>query len=300
MSHSVRDPLLVAVLRSFFGIGSRLPLPLTRPLGAFIGRSALRLDRKDRKLIFHHIGIAFPELAPDARRALARRSAQHFGLMLAELAWMWRAPAHQIEALCTIGGIEHFENALAGGRGVMFTTGHTGNWEMLGSRLPIGGVPLTTAVRQLDNRHLNDIITRLRSMHGTEVIPRGQSAGRQIRRALAADRVIALLIDQDIRDIPGVFVPFFGRLAWTPAGAAVLALRTGCPIVPGFIHRRPDLSHHIQLHPPLEVPSEGTEEERILAVTAAATKLIEKQVRAHPEQWVWMHRRWRTRPAAEG
>jgi KDO2-lipid IV(A) lauroyltransferase len=108
--------------------------------------------------------------------------------------------------------------------------------------------------------------------------------------------VVGLLIDQDIRNIPGVFVPFFGRPAWTPSGAAMLSIRMRCPMIPGFIHRRPDGSHHVQIHPPLEIPADGTLEDKIQELTASATAVIERQIRAHPEQWVWMHRRWRTQP----
>jgi KDO2-lipid IV(A) lauroyltransferase len=107
---------------------------------------------------------------------------------------------------------------------------------------------------------------------------------------------VGLLIDQDIRDIPAVFVDFFGHPARTPSGAAVLALRLGCPVVPTFSHRRADGSHIVEVSPPLPSPTEGPTEERIAQLTAAATAAIEHEIRCHPEQWVWMHRRWRSQP----
>jgi KDO2-lipid IV(A) lauroyltransferase len=116
--------------------------------------------------------------------------------------------------------------------------------------------------------------------------------------ALARNRVVGLLIDQDIGDIPGVFVHFFGRPAWTPSGAASLALHRRCPIVPAFAHRRADGSHVVEVHPPLPEPAPGPKEDRVAELTAAATAAIERQVRAHPEQWVWLHRRWRRQPSA--
>ncbi len=140
------------------------------------------------------------------------------------------------------------------------------------------------------------MVRTLRCRFGTEVISRGPAAGRHLARALKNHRVVGLLIDQDIRRVPGVFVPFFGRPAWTPSGAATLAIRLDCPVAPGFIHRRPDGTHHAQIHPPLRIPSTGSLEDRVHEVTAAATSVIEEQIRAYPEQWVWMHRRWRTRP----
>ena len=216
--------------------------------------------------------------------------------MLAEVAWLWHAQRHDVENLCELEGVENFFEALEGGRGIIFTTGHCGNWEILSARLPIAGVPLTTAARQLDDPRLDKLAIDLRSRFGTEIVLRGPAAGKKMIRSLAGNRVTALLIDQDIRDIPGVFVPFFGRPAWTPSGGAMLALRRGCPVIPGFIHRRPDDTHTAEIHPPLPIPVDGSLEDRVEELTSAATAVIERQVRAHPEQWVWMHRRWRTQP----
>ena len=109
---------------------------------------------------------------------------------------------------------------------------------------------------------------------------------------------MGLLIDQDIPSIPGVFAPFFGRPAWTPSGAAMIALKARCPLAPGFIHRRPDGTHLIKVEPPLPVPTEGSPEDRVRELTAAVNARAEWHVRAWPEQWVWMHRRWRTQPEA--
>jgi KDO2-lipid IV(A) lauroyltransferase len=216
--------------------------------------------------------------------------------MLAEVAWLWHAQPQDVENLCELDGSENFFDALEGERGVIFATGHCGTWEILSARLPIAGIPLTTAARQLDDPRVDRLVTSLRSRFGTEIILRGPAAGKQMVRALAGNRVAALLIDQDIRDIPGVFVPFFGRPAWTPSGGAMLAIRRGCPVIPGFIHRLPDGTHKAEIHPPLPIPVDGSLEDRVEELTAAATAVIERQIRAHPEQWVWMHRRWRTQP----
>jgi KDO2-lipid IV(A) lauroyltransferase len=296
MPHPVRDAALYLVLRAFLGIGGRLPLRLSRALGPVVGAIALRAVPRDRARVRDHLAIAFPDKDHGERDALMKGCARHFGIMLAEVAWLWRARPGDVESVCTLAGYEHFENALAEGRGVMFATAHCGNWELMSARLPVAGTPLITAVRELDDRRIDTLVNILRGRFGTEVIQRGPAAGRQLARALARNRVVGLLIDQDIRNVPGVFVPFFGRPAWTPSGAATLAIRMRCPMIPGFIHRRADGSHHVQIHPPLDIPTEGSLEEQIQELTAAATTAIERQVRAHPEQWVWMHRRWRTQP----
>jgi KDO2-lipid IV(A) lauroyltransferase len=288
--------VLYAGLRSFLAVGGKLPLSVSKSIGSVLGRTALRLLSGSKKRIRTHLEAAFPELTPDRREDIARGCAQHFGLMLAEVAWLWHATGHQVEGLCEIDGVEHFMSALEEKRGVIFATGHCGNWELFCARLPIAGVPLSTAARQLDDPRIDRVVTTLRTRFGTEVILRGPEAGKRMVRALAANRACALLIDQDIRGVPGVFVPFFGRPAWTPSGAAMLAIRRACPIITGFIHRRPDGSHRAEIHPPLPVPPDGSLEDRVEELTAAATSVIERQIRSHPEQWVWMHRRWRTQP----
>jgi KDO2-lipid IV(A) lauroyltransferase len=290
---------LYATLRGFLGVGGAIPLTISRPIGKTLGRTALSLLPRSRRRIEKHLEIAFPELEPAQHQSIVRGSAHHFGLMLAEVAWLWHARPHQIEVLCELEGVENFFKALEGERGVIFATGHCGTWELFSARLPIAGVPLTTAARQLDDPRMDRLVTALRSRFGTEIILRGPSAGKQMIRALASNRVAALLIDQDIRDIPGVFVPFFGRSAWTPSGGAMLSIRKGCPMVPGFIHRRADGTHKAEIHPPLPIPADGSLEDRVEELTASATAVIEQQIRAHPEQWVWMHRRWRTQPTED-
>ena len=296
MTSRARSFVLYAGLRSFFAVGGSLPLTLSRPIGRTIGRAALGLLPRSRKRIHDHLEIAFPDLDESQRNALARGCARHFGSMLAEVAWMWHAQPQDVEDFCELKGAENYFEALNEERGAIFATAHCGNWELLSARLPIAGVPLTSAARELDDPRLDHLVTAMRSRFGTEIILRGPAAGKQMVRALAGNRVAALLIDQDIRNIPGVFVPFFGQPAWTPSGAAMLAIRRRCPVMPGFIHRRPDGTHLAEIHPPLPIPVDGSLEDRVEELTAAATAVIERQIRAHPEQWVWMHRRWRTRP----
>jgi KDO2-lipid IV(A) lauroyltransferase len=286
-------------LRSFLGVGGRLPLRLGRAIGPHLSAAAFKLSPRSRQRIDSHLEIAFPELDQDQRDTLKTGCVRHFGLMLAEVAWLWRARPDQIEPICEIEGMEHLETALEGGRGAMFATGHCGNWELLSARLPIAGVPLITAVRQLDDPRLDNLVNTMRTRFGTEIVSRGPAAGRQLARALARGGVGALLIDQDIQDVPGVFVPFFGRPAWTPSGAATLAIRMKFPLLPGFIHRRADGTHKGVIHPPLPVPTDGTLADRVEELTASATAAIERQIRKYPEQWVWMHRRWRRRPESD-
>lgn len=287
---------LYLTLKSFLEVGGRLPFGLTKALGPQISGAALRLMPRARRRIQTHLEMAFPELDDRQRNAIMHGCSRHFGLMLAEIAKLWRAGPEHVEAVCEIEGLEHLERALDNGRGAMFVTAHCGNWELLSARLPVAGIPLISAVRELADPRLDRLVKTTRTRFGTEIVPRGPAAGRQLARSLARNKVCGLLIDQDIRDVPGVFVPFFGRPAWTPSGAATLSIRMRCPTIPGFIHRRPDGTHTVQILPPLATPTEGTLEDQVLELTAAATAAIERQIRAYPEQWVWMHRRWRRQP----
>jgi len=285
-----------AALRAVLGLGRMLPLRLLQSSGAALGPLAFRLARRDAVRARAHVALAFPDWSDAEREALLRASARHFGAMAGEIVWLRHAAPGEVDALVSMRGLEHLEAPVAGGRGVVLVTGHLGNWELLNARLGTAGLPITIAVREVYDARLDAVATAVRSRFGTEVVPRGVTAGRRLAAALRRCRAVGLLIDQDIRDIPGVFVPFFGHDAWTPSGAAALALRTGVPTVPGFIHRQPDGRHVITIEPPLPDPPGGEVEGRIRELTAASTAAIERAVRRHPEQWVWMHRRWRTRP----
>jgi KDO2-lipid IV(A) lauroyltransferase len=274
----------------------RLPLSLTRPVGRALGRVAMALNPRDRRRARDHIRIAYPDWDESDVRRLLRANASHFGALAAEVAWLGVVRPQAVTDLCSSSGEDHLRSALDHGEGAVLITGHCGNWELLNAWLGAAGFPMTIAVRGIYDPRLDLMATRLRERFGAEVVPRGSKAGRQLLGALGRNRVIGLLIDQDIRDIPGVFVPFFGKPAWTPSGGASLALHRKCPVVPAFSHRRADGGHTVKIHPPIPLPTSGSKDDRIVELTAAATAAIERQLRAHPEQWVWMHRRWRTRP----
>jgi KDO2-lipid IV(A) lauroyltransferase len=299
MPHRIRDNLVYHLLRAVLGVGSRLPLSVTRSLTSVVSRLALRFMKRERQRMRDNIAIAFPELDERQQSRIMAGCADHLGRVLAEIAWLWRATEADVLSVCEIEGAEHLQTAVDEGQGGIVATGHLGNWEMLNAYLSAAGFPITVAVRELDDPRVDELVTRLRSRFGSAGVPRGTTAGRRLLRAIGEGRGVGLLIDQDIPSIPGVFVPFFGRLAWTPSGAAMLALRGRCPVLPGFIHRKPDGTHKIKIYPSLPVPSKGPARERVNEMTAAITAAVEWQVRAWPEQWVWMHRRWRTRPDSE-
>ena len=292
----LRDHAVWAVFRAALLLGRVLPLSLLRPAGVALARMAFLLADRDRRRAIEHLAVAFPQMETGERSRLLRRAVRHVGLIFAEVVWLFSARPKQVRDICDLEGDEHLRQALETARGAVLVTGHCGNWELLNARLGVAGIPMTIAVREAYDPRVDRAASVLRARFGTEVVHRGGSAGRRLAGALQQNRVVGLLIDQDIRDVPGVFVPFFGSDAWTPSGAAALALRAGCPVVPAFVERLPDGRHRVVVHPPLPIPDTGDAASDVHRLTAAATTAIEAQIRRVPEQWVWHHRRWRTRP----
>jgi len=300
LTRSIGHHLVWGAVLALRGMGAVLPLPLLRGCGALIGGMARHLGGRDMRRVRSHLRIAFPDLDSREIEALLRATMLHLGRTAAETLWLLRASPEDVNRLCEMRGQEHLFRALEAGRGAVLITGHVGNWELLNARLGTAGIPMTIAVRDVYDARIDRLATSLRSRFGSEVVHRGRGAGSSLFAALRRNRVNGLLIDQDIRDIPGIHVPFFGKPALTPLGAAQLALKAGCPVVPAFSHRREDGTHLAEVLPPLSPPRSEDPKEQIREITAAATAAIEAQIRRHPAQWVWMHRRWRTLPDARG
>jgi KDO2-lipid IV(A) lauroyltransferase len=174
---------------------------------------------------------------------------------------------------------------------------HLGNWELLSLAHRVTRYPLAVVVRPLDSPALQALAERVRRKAGVEIIAKRGALG-PVLGALAAGRIVGVLLDQNATRREGVFVPFFGRPASTSRALAVLALRTGAPIVPIFTRRDPDGSHRVVVRPPLAPPETSDREQAVVELTAACARAIEHAVRESPEQWLWMHDRWRTRPTA--
>jgi len=289
---ALRSGLLTALGHVLGFIFARLGWTRAQRLGRALGRVAWRLARRDRRRTLDHLALAFPQMPGGERAALARRSFAHLGELLGEcLHLRHRAPA-EISGLVTLAGWEHVAAARAQQRPILILTGHCGNWELLAAALNVHGLGMLVVAREIDEPGLQTMLLDLRSRFGTRTIVRGTAgAGRALLGALREAGALGMLIDQDTK-VEGVFVDFFGRPAWTPVGAAELALRFDAVVLPTFIERLPDGSHSARIHAELALPTDP------VAATAQMTATIEAQIRRQPEQWVWLHRRWRRRPAA--
>ncbi len=295
---SSRHELGYWALRGVLASGRILPLPVLRAAGALLGRLAARLARRDRRRAVANLQRAFPEREEAWRRRLLGECGQHLGVTFGEVAWLWSARPDAILKRTRLDGLEALTSNLGTNRGVILVTAHCGNWEWMNLALGASGVPMSIAAREVYDPRLDEVAQRLRGRFGGDTILRGDGAGHRLVQALHAGRVVGLLIDQDI-DAPGAFVEYFGQPAWTPTGAATLALRTGTTVVAGFASREPDGQMKIALREVVTPPRTRDTDATAPALTATLTALIEAQVREHPEQWVWMHRRWRRRPQAE-
>ena len=288
----LRGILMEPLLRGGVWLAGRLSWRAAQRLGAGVGQLARVLSPRERRRMAAHLEIAFPEKSPRERHQLEKRCWRHLGKSAFELLHLRGRPPGEGSQHVRVTGFEAVEKARAEGRAVVILTGHCGNWELISTANASHGLGVAAMARELDQADVQDFAVDLRRHLGSETIARGSAtATRQLLRVVRSKGSLVLLIDQDIKEAESVFVPFFGKPAWTPTAATDLALRLGAAVVPTFAERLEDGSHNLPFHPALDLPPDVT------AATALMTAEIEKQIRRHPEQWVWNHRRWRRQPA---
>ena len=269
-----------------------LALPLLRylpkGLGAALGMLAWYLTPRQRRLAREHLAIAFPEKTEDERDRIGRRSFGNLGRAMLEAA---RGDARNVDLAA--GDEAMLRAAQAEGKGVVVVTGHLDNWELFARRIAMLGLPCGTVAKEAQDPRLTALLKTSRESTGMRVFWRGSPlAARELIRFLKSGGILGILIDQDTR-VAGHFVPFFGRLAFTPRAAGDLAVRLGAPMIFGCARKVAGNLHRIVLRR-IDAPRTGDRDQDSLALTAAATRAIEDEIRANPAGWVWMHPRWRT------
>lgn len=266
---------------------------LSGRLAGLVGRFAYRPLGIRRGVVEEQLLLAFPDRAEEWRRRTASAAYEHLGregIMLLRLSRLGR---DDVIAVTHVDGLDALRSAVAAGRGAVLVTGHFGNWEIGGASVAARGVPLDVVARRQANPLVDRLINEARERLGMTVIP-GDGATRAALRSLRRGRAVALVADQDAR-AQGIFVPFFGRPASTHRGPAVLALRTGAPVFMGTAVRGPDGRYRVTIR---EVPVPGGDdpEERADRLTAELAAALEAAIREEPGQYLWQHRRWKTRP----
>ncbi|HET9598396.1 MAG TPA: lysophospholipid acyltransferase family protein [Anaeromyxobacteraceae bacterium] len=293
-----------ALVRAAIGLVAVLPLRAAVALGGLGGRLGWLLARQSRALALRHLALAFPERTEAERRAIARGCFLHLGRMAGEVIAIRSYDARLEEHVVFSAGSEELLRArLAGGRGVVFVTGHVGSWELMARRVARAGIPNAVIAKRGADPRLNALAERFRASGGVTTLWREDPAtGRAILRTFKDGKALGLLIDQDTK-VQGLFAPFFGRPAHTPRAAADLALRFAAPVVVATTRRRgpdPCGGHVVDL---VEIPFDPAAPDReaeAVRLTAACNAVLESAIRRNPTEWVWMHRRWKTEPPSTG
>jgi KDO2-lipid IV(A) lauroyltransferase len=273
-----------------------LPRPAGRLAGIVLARLVYALHRRLRRVGMRNLELAFPEKSRRERRRIVRGVFDGLGRQLAEFCRFPRYTRENVGEVAIYDGFEHYEAARARGQGVLFLTAHLGGWEIGSFAHSLYGNPIQIVVRPLDNPYLDALVDRYRTLHGNTTFGK-QDFARGLLAAMKAGATVGILIDQNVTPPAGVFVDFFGHLACTTSGLARVAAHTGAAVVPGFTIWDSVLrKYRIHFEPAVELERTGNDEADAVANTAKFTKVIEEFARRYPDQWLWVHRRWKTQP----
>jgi KDO2-lipid IV(A) lauroyltransferase len=287
--------LVVAVAR---GLGA-LPRGLARLLAAGLVWVVYHGLSRLRSVGLRNLELAMPELSPSERDRILRGVYRHLGWQLVEFCRMPRYTAENTRGWIRTEGLEHYEAARARGKGVLVLTGHLGAWELSSFYHSLMGYPMGMVIRRLDNRKLDAFVNDIRCMHGNHVLHK-DDFGRGLLTAMRAGETVGILMDTNMTPPQGVFVDFFGLQACTASGLPHIALKTESAVVPGFLVWEPGEKQYV-LHfgPELVFARTEDREADLLAATQQCNDVLEAWIRRYPDQWLWIHRRWKTRPAGE-
>jgi len=287
--------LVLAVARTL----GWLPRWLARLLAGLLAWSVYRLHGRLRRVGERNLELALPELSREERNQILRGVFRHLGWQLVEFCRMSRYTAENTRNWVHTEGLDHYLAAKARGKGVLIVTGHLGAWELSSFYHSLMGYPMSMVARPLDNRRLDKFVNGIRCLHGNHVLPKDDFA-RGLLRAMRAGQTVGILMDTNMTPPQGVFVEFFGREACTASGVARVALKTGAAVLPGFMLWEPaERKYVLHFGPEVVFARTGDAEADILAATQQCVSVTEEWIRRYPDQWLWIHRRWKTRPAGE-
>jgi len=287
--------------RFAFALLAAMPLRLALRLGARLGTLWYLVDARNRRIALFNLGIAFPERSDRERRRIFRASCRNLGRVVVEFCHLRRLQPEQLADIVRFADRAAWERAIerAGQTGVIILTAHFGNFELLAYLHGLLGHPVTLVHRPMHNPLFDAAITAIRGAAGTRLIKK-KAAAKEALRALKQHAILVIPSDQNQTRSFGVFVDFFGLSACTTPGAVRLGMLTGAPVLPVFLVREDEgPRHRIEVLPEVTLVSTGDREADIRANTQRCTAVIEDMIRRYPEQWIWFHKRWNTRPAGE-
>ena len=276
-----------------------MPRSLADRAAKAIAWCGFQFARRQRIAGLQNLKMAFPESSALEREQILRGCFQNLGRLLVEFAHFPELNKENIAQHVVHDGLENYLEGLRRGRGVIFMTAHFGAWEMSSFAHALYGYPLKFVVRPIDNPKVEELISSYRTLSGNVPIQRKQAA-RDILKALRRNEAVGILFDQNTTRSEGVFADFFGTPAATTPSIALFALRTGAAVIPGFLIWDESLKkHRLRLDPPVELLETGDLSHDVLENTKRFNKILEGYVRKYPGQWLWIHRRWKTRPEGE-
>lgn len=300
LGQRLRHRLEYRAVRAARGLDRLLGPQRSAALAAALGRFIYRRLRIRADVVEDQLRHAFPDRGEAWIRATARRSYEHLAREAMVMIRLSRLGREAVIEATELDGLDALRAALEEGNGALVVSGHMGNWEIGGAALAARGIPMDAVARRQANPLVDEMVNRARHRLGMTIIPMGGATERTLK-SLRTGHVVGLVADQDARE-RGVFVPFFGRPASTHRGPALLALRSGAPVFSAAAVRQPEGHYRVRLRRvpiPEADTGEGTEERRVRDLTAALAAAVESAVREHPDQYLWHHRRWKTRPADE-
>jgi Kdo2-lipid IVA lauroyltransferase/acyltransferase len=283
----------------FVRVLGALPRSLSRALGIGLGLAAYILVGRLRRVGIRNLEIAFPQMQKRQRARIIRELFVGFGRHLAEFCMFPRYTAENARNVALYDGFENYAAAREAGRGVLLLTAHLGAWEIGSFVHSIFGNPIKIVVRRLDNPKVDALVERYRTLHGNQTFAKEDFA-RGLLAAMRAGETVGILMDTNMTPPQGVFVNFFGKPACTASGMARVALRSGAAVVPAFtIWDKKLRKYRVRFDPALQLVSTGDDDADAIGNTALFNRVIQDYVTRYPEQWLWVHRRWKTRPAGE-
>jgi len=288
--------LVYLLLRAFSLIINLLPENFSLWMGRQLGKMMYYLDLEHRRIVLQNLRIAFGrEKSEGEILSIAKRNFQNLGMMAIEF---FRLPKMDVEAFrnkVNIEGLEIYEKALNNGKGVLLLLSHFGNWELMGLMSRFLGSSIAVIARPMKkNKRVDRFVTEIRSGTGLEVIST-EKASRKVMRMLSQNQIVGILIDQRAKRSEGVWVDFFGKKAPSTPALAVIAMRTGAPVLPVFMVRNGNRRHRLLIKEPLQLVDTGNIKKDVETNTQLMNQTLESMIRQYPDQWFWVHRRWERR-----
>jgi Kdo2-lipid IVA lauroyltransferase/acyltransferase len=276
-----------------------MPRPVARLVTHGIGYLGYCLAGRLRHIAYYNLSLALPHLSRAEHRRIVKGVFRNLSRLLAEFSQFPKLTLKNIDRIVVYDGFENYAEAKKRGKGVLIMTAHFGAWELASFAHSVYGYPLKFLVRALDNPRVDALIMRYRQLAGNVGIDKRNSM-REVLRALRQNDAVGILIDQNASPEEGVFADFFGIPASTTAGLATLAMRTGAAVVPGLlIWDDRTKKHRLRFEPPVALEDTGDFQADMLSNTARFNHILEEKIRMYPDQWLWVHRRWKTRPEGE-